>query len=153
MVDFFKGVECENIVLELSAGKKECTAGTIELLKANTVDAAQEKHVPVVSEEDGKVRVKVGEVEHPMLPEHHIEWIYVKTTFGGIYCNLEVGDPPEALLNIKPDEVEAVYEYCNLHGLWKAPDSAIIEFGLNFDQNTVACSPEFAAGCVDPSVE
>lgn len=150
MANFYKCDECGEIVLEMSAPAESCPNNNKELLKANSSDGAGEKHVPVVSAEEGKVRVKVGAVAHPMLPEHHIEWIYVKTSFGGIYANLAVGDPPEALLNIKPSEVLEVYEYCNLHGLWKAPNPQEA-LGIDFDQNTVACSPEFAAGCVDPS--
>lgn len=148
MANFYKCNECGDIVLEMSAPSHECPNKDKQLLTANTSDGAAEKHVPVVAVEDGKVRVKIGSAPHPMLPEHHIEWIYVKTSFGGVYCNLAAGDPPEALFNIEPSEVEEVYEYCNLHGLWKAPEPVL---PIDFDLNGVACSPEFTAGCVDPS--
>ena len=86
-----------------------------------TTDAAVEKHVPVYTVENNIVHVKVGEVEHPMTPEHFIEWVSIQTNQGNQRKALKPGDQPEicfALCN--GDEVEAVYAYCNLHGLWKA---------------------------------
>ncbi len=149
MANFFKCADdCGDVLLEMSPCKKDCTAKDLAPLAANSTDAATEKHVPVVTLENGKVKVQVGSVPHPMLEEHHIEWIYIQTTFGGIYCNLAVGDPPEALFDIAPEEVEEVYEYCNLHGLWRAPTPV---FPNTFDTNNVACSPEFTSGCVNPS--
>ncbi|MDL2254299.1 desulfoferrodoxin [Ruminococcaceae bacterium OttesenSCG-928-I18] len=150
MANFYKCDDCGEIVLEMSAPQTACPNKNKELLEPNSSDGAGEKHVPVVSKENGQVKVQVGSVPHPMIEEHHIEWIYVKTTFGGIYCNLEAGDPPEALFSIKADEVEEVYEYCNLHGLWKAPNPQL-DLGVDFEQNNAACSPEFTDGCVNPS--
>lgn len=87
-------------------------------LKANTVDASQEKHVPVVTPlEGGRLRIEVGSVHHPMLPEHHIAFIYVETADGGIRVDLT--DQPVAEVCVGDAQVKAVYEYCNLHGLWK----------------------------------
>ena len=83
-----------------------------------------------------------------MVPEHFIEWIYILTSFGGVYCDLDPGDPPEVSIPFAPDEVVSVYAYCNIHGLWKAKEPVL---PAAFDQNVVACSPEFTAGCVDPS--
>lgn len=120
MTKFYKCTDCGEIVLEMVGTGHPCENQSKHLLEANTTDASQEKHVPVVSVEDGKVRVKIGSEPHPMLPEHHIMWVYIKTTSGGIYCNLNAGDPPEALFSINPFEVQEVYEYCNIHGLWKA---------------------------------
>lgn len=90
-------------------------------LAANSVDAAKEKHVPTF-EVDGKtIRVKVGSVEHPMTEAHLIEWIYLQTKNGGQYRHLTPTDKPEAVFIVADgDEPIAVYEYCNLHGLWKA---------------------------------
>ena len=146
MANFYKCNECGEIVLEMASAANKCPNTSKTLLNANSTDAAQEKHVPVVSVENGMVKVQVGSNPHPMLPEHYIQWIYVKTSFGGIYCNLAAGDPPEALLNIKPEEVEEVYEYCNLHGLWKAPIPA-----LHIESNApeAACSAEFSCGCTE----
>lgn len=91
-----------------------------EELKANTTDAAGEKHVPVVQQQDGKVTVTVGSVEHPMLEAHYIMWIYLETTTGGMIKYLKPGNKPEAEFILQPQEQPvAAYEYCNLHKLWK----------------------------------
>lgn len=84
-------------------------------------DAAVEKHVPVYTVENNIVHVKVGEVEHPMTPEHFIEWVSIQTNQGNQRKALKPGDQPEICFALcDGDEVEAVYAYCNLHGLWKA---------------------------------
>ena len=86
-----------------------------------TTDAAVEKHVPVYMVENNIVHVKVGEVEHPMTPEHFIEWVSIQTNQGNQRKALKPGDQPEICFALcDGDEVEAVYAYCNLHGLWKA---------------------------------
>lgn len=86
-----------------------------------TTDAAVEKHVPVYTVENNIVHVKVGEVEHPMTPEHFIEWVSIQTNQGNQRKALKPGDQPEICFALcHGDEVEAVYAYCNLHGLWKA---------------------------------
>ena len=91
-----------------------------EELVANTTDAAQEKHVPVVTEQDGVVKVQVGSVEHPMLEKHFIEWVAVETDKGFHVRYLEPLQKPEVCISIEGEEVKGVYAYCNLHGLWKA---------------------------------
>jgi len=97
-----------------------CCGEEMQELVANTTDAATEKHVPEVSIEGDKVSVQIGSVKHPMLEEHHIEWIYVKTNKGAQMRCLEVGKDPEASFVLAEGEkVLEVYEYCNLHGLWK----------------------------------
>ena len=86
-----------------------------------TVEASHEKHIPVYRVENGKVIVTVGSVEHPMAEEHHIEWVSLQTKFGNQRKLLNPGEKPEVCFSIcDGDEVEAVYAYCNLHGLWKA---------------------------------
>ena len=96
-----------------------CCGQKMEELVANTVDASQEKHVPVVTRiDDCKIKVEVGSVAHPMLPEHHIAFIYVETENGGMRMGLK--DKPEATFCVCNDKPVAVYEYCNLHGLWMA---------------------------------
>lgn len=86
-----------------------------------TTDAAVEKHVPVYTVENNIVHVKVGEVEHPMTPEHFIEWVSIQTNQGNQRKALKPSDQPEICFALcDGDEVEAVYAYCNLHGLWKA---------------------------------
>ena len=86
-----------------------------------TTDAAVEKHVPAYEVWDGKVYVTVGAVEHPMLPEHYIEWIALETNLGNQRKTLAPGSAPKAeFALLEGEEVRAVYAYCNLHSLWKA---------------------------------
>jgi len=90
-------------------------------LTANTEDAAHEKHVPVIEVKEDTVVVKVGSVEHPSLPAHFITFILLETTTGIHTKWLKPGDKPEARFVLVEDEKAiAAYEYCNLHGLWKA---------------------------------
>lgn len=92
-----------------------------EKLVANTVDAAKEKHVPFVTVEGTKVNVKVGEVEHPMTEEHYIVFVAVVTDHQTLFKEFNPGDKPEANFVLPDgDKVVEVYEYCSLHGLWKA---------------------------------
>ena len=88
-------------------------------LVANTVDAAFEKHVPVIEVAGDTVTVKVGSVEHPMLDAHYIEWIVLLTESGFQMKWLKTGMKPEAVFKVV-DKPVAAYEYCNLHRLWKA---------------------------------
>ena len=87
-------------------------------LEPNTVEASGEKHLPAVSVDGDVISVNVGSVDHPMLPEHYIEWIYLKTEKGGQRKNLEPGAAPAAKFVVCEDKPVAVYAYCNLHGLW-----------------------------------
>ena len=90
-------------------------------LKGGEVDAAQEKHVPVVTKKCKQVKVDVGSVAHPMTEEHLIEWIAVETENGYQVVNLKAGAAPVVTFKLTDgDPVKAVYAYCNLHGLWKA---------------------------------
>lgn len=99
-----------------------CCGQAMTELVPNTSDGAGEKHVPVFSvRPDGVLSVKVGSVAHPMTEAHHIEWIAVETRAGRQRVVLDPLGKSEALFALLPgDTVEAVYEYCNLHGLWKA---------------------------------
>ena len=122
-VKFFICKHCGNLVgmIHDSGAPLTCCGETMTELVPNTVDAAQEKHVPVVTIEGDTVTVKVGSVAHPMLPEHYIQWIYLLTEQGGERKILKPGDAPEAVFVMTPsDKFIAAYEYCNLHGLWKA---------------------------------
>ena len=96
-----------------------CCGEPMRVLKANSTDAATEKHVPVVEVEGSKVTVKVGDVEHPMTEEHLIQHIWLETTDGIQKKSLTHTDKPEAVFALA-DGVRAVaaYEYCNLHGFW-----------------------------------
>ena len=98
-----------------------CCGQKMTEIVPGSVDAAAEKHVPVWTVEGNTVNVKVGEVAHPMLPEHYIEWVSLQSTCGNQRKQLRPGDAPEVSFALTDgDEVEAVYAYCNLHSLWKA---------------------------------
>lgn len=98
-----------------------CCGKKMEEIIPGTVDAAVEKHVPVYKQDGDKIYVTVGEVEHPMLEEHYIEWIAVQTDAGVYRKALKPGYEPKACFALCCGEkLEAVYAYCNLHGLWKA---------------------------------
>ncbi|MDY3846252.1 MAG: desulfoferrodoxin family protein [Eubacteriales bacterium] len=111
---------CGNLigVLHNAGVPMMCCGQKMEVLVPNTTEAAGEKHLPVVTVKDGKIHVNVGEVNHPMLDEHFIEWVYVETEHGGQRRILKPGDSPEATFCIGDDKPIAVYAYCNLHGLW-----------------------------------
>lgn len=110
---------CGNIteVLHTGASSLVCCGEKMELLVENSVDAAKEKHVPVIEKTEGTIKIKVGEVPHPMEEEHHIEWIEIIAgdVIDRVY--LKPGDKPEASFNISAENIIA-RAYCNLHGLW-----------------------------------
>lgn len=109
------------MLINRNAAELACNGAPMKVLTANSTDAAQEKHVPVVEVDGNKITVKVGSVAHPMTEAHLIEWIYLKTKFGGQYRYLTTEDKPEATFYVaEGDKPLAVYEYCNLHGLWLA---------------------------------
>ncbi|MBO4266745.1 MAG: desulfoferrodoxin [Lachnospiraceae bacterium] len=98
-----------------------CCGQAMKEIVPGTSDGAVEKHVPVIEVSGNKVTVKIGEVDHPMLPEHYIEWIALETKAGNQRKALKPGDAPVAEFAITDgDEVVSAYEYCNLHGLWQA---------------------------------
>lgn len=122
MLKIFKCNHCGNIFEVVNDAKvvPVCCGEPMRELKANTTDAAQEKHVPEVSVEGNLVKVKVGSVEHPMTEEHHIAFIYIETENGVARKDLDHTGKPEAVFALAEGEKPvAVYEYCNLHGLWK----------------------------------
>ena len=112
--------ECGKIavILKDSACPTKCCGEAMEVLEANTTDAAQEKHVPVVTREGNRITVSVGSVDHPMIDAHYIEFIALETKTGFRIAYLNPGDKPCADFYAE-EPVTAVYAYCNLHGLWK----------------------------------
>lgn len=112
---------CGNIVEMLHTGDGElvCCGQPMKLCKANTVDAAKEKHVPVVEKVAGGFRVAVGSVAHPMEEKHYIEWIELLIGDTVQRKALKPGDVPEATFQTKASQATA-RAYCNLHGLWKS---------------------------------
>jgi len=112
---------CGNIVEVLHGGVGElvCCGQPMTLLTENTVDAAKEKHVPVIEKVAGGYKVKVGAVAHPMEEKHYIEWIELIAGDKAYRQFLKPGDAPEAFFATDATQVSA-REFCNLHGLWKA---------------------------------
>ena len=114
---------CGNIITHVQASGVPvfCCGKKMTELVPGTTDASTEKHVPVYSVDGSLVTVKVGSVEHPMLDVHSIQWIAVESKQGVQIKYLQPGQAPEAVFALtEGDELVAVYEYCNLHGLWKA---------------------------------
>ena len=120
---FLRCSHCGNIVgvVKDNGVPMVCCGQKMEELIPGAVDASAEKHVPVFTVDGNKVYVIVGEVTHPATEEHHIEWISIQTKFGNQRKCIDVGSVPATCFSLcNGDEVEAVYAYCNLHGLWMA---------------------------------
>lgn len=120
---FFECKVCGNIVAAVkeSGAPLMCCGQKMERIEAGTVEASKEKHIPVIKREANVVEVEVGSVEHPMIDVHYIEWISVQTNLGNQRKVLSPNEAPKAKFVLLDGEViEAVYAYCNLHGLWKA---------------------------------
>mgnify|MGYP000168032131 CR=1 FL=1 len=117
----YKCLKCGNIVEVLHAGQGElvCCGEPMVLISENTVDAAKEKHVPVLEKTADGWWVKVGAVPHPMEEKHYIEWIELIADGDSYRTFLKPGQEPKAFFPVKAEKVSA-REYCNLHGLWKA---------------------------------
>jgi len=121
VMQVYKCELCGNIVEVVHGGKGElvCCGQPMKLLQENTVDAAKEKHVPVIEKTADGYKVKVGSVAHPMEEKHYIEWIELLAD-GAVYrAALKPGQAPEAQFCVKAAKVSA-RELCNIHGLWKA---------------------------------
>jgi superoxide reductase len=122
-VKFYKCETCGNIitVVKSSGAPVMCCGQKMSEIVPGTTDAAVEKHVPVYEVKDGKVCVAIGSVEHPMMDAHYIEWVEIVTNAGIQRKELKPGQEPKVCFALCEGEtVEAVYAYCNLHGLWKA---------------------------------
>ena len=120
---FYRCEVCGKIVamVQPSSCPTKCCGEAMKEMVPNTQDGAHEKHIPVYKVENGVVHVVVGEVEHPMLEAHYIQWIVLQTNLGNQRKELKPGDKPVADFALLPgEEVVAVLEYCNLHGLYKA---------------------------------
>ena len=117
----YKCEVCGNIVEVLHEGPGElvCCGEPMKLLVEGSVDAAKEKHVPVIEKVAGGIRVTVGSVPHPMEEKHYIEWIEIVVDGKAYRQFLKPGEVPEATFAIDADRITA-REYCNVHGLWKS---------------------------------
>jgi superoxide reductase len=96
-----------------------CCGEPMQELIPNTTEAAGEKHLPVVTVEGNLVTVRVGSVEHPMLAEHSIEWVYLQTDRGGHRKALRPGEVPVVQFALVDETPVAAFAWCNLHGLWE----------------------------------
>jgi len=121
VLEVYKCTLCGNMVEVIHQGEGElvCCGQPMNLLMENSVDAAQEKHVPVVEKIDGGFKVTVGSVPHPMEEKHFIEWVELIADGKAYRQFLNPGDAPEAVFAIDAESVTA-REHCNLHGLWKS---------------------------------
>lgn len=120
---FYKCKHCGQIVevIKLTGAPLVCCGDKMEELIPGTTDASLEKHVPVMTRNGNVIEVKVGSVEHPMIKEHYIEWVVLQTKKGNQRKQLHPEEKPCVRFVLEDDdEVEAVYAYCNLHGLWRA---------------------------------
>ena len=120
LMKVYKCEKCGNIVTVLHAGPSQlrCCAQDMTLVKPNTVDAALEKHVPVIEKNEDGIKVKVGSAPHPMEPEHYIEWVQLLADDVCASAFLKPGEAPQKIFKLKADKLSAM-GYCNLHGLWE----------------------------------
>lgn len=118
---FFICEHCGNLIEVVHDAKVPmmCCGQKMTQLIPGTVEASVEKHLPVVTVDGDKVKVEIGTVAHPMVEEHSILWVYLQTDKGGQRKDLSVGEAPAAEFVLCGEKPEAVYAYCNLHGLWK----------------------------------
>ena len=120
---FYICEKCGNLVgmINESGVPMMCCGQKMTKIEAGVVEASREKHIPVVAVEGNIVTVTIGSIEHPMVEEHSILWVYLETDKGGQRKCLEVGKAPVVSFALTDDEKAiAAYAYCNLHGLWKA---------------------------------
>ncbi len=123
MKNFYVCRTCGKVMTQLTEKHipTMCCGSPMEKLVAGTTEASIEKHIPVYEVENGMVDVCVGAVEHPMSPEHFIEWVAIETNKGSQIKHLAPNTKPECKFVLLEDEVVlSVYAYCNLHSLWKA---------------------------------
>ena len=119
-LNFYKCEDCDYIKVEV-VDETSCDGNSMILIEPNTVDAAKEKHVPVLKFDDNMLEVTVGEVLHPMSEEHLIDNIYVVTDNGLImHKELKSTDEPKYTFKVDDAKKVDVYITCNLHGVWKA---------------------------------
>ena len=120
---FFICNHCGNIIAMInnSGVPIQCCGENMQEIIPGTTDASEEKHIPVYKTDGDKVTVSVGSVQHPMEPQHYIEWVCIESDDGFQYKRLSPNQPPKANFSLsKGDRVKGVYAFCNQHSLWKA---------------------------------
>ena len=120
---FYICEHCGNIIVKVrdEGVAVQCCGEKMKPIIPGTSDGAAEKHLPVYNVHNGKVTVTVGEVEHPMIPEHYIEWVCLETEEGLQFRQLKPNTAPSvSFLISEKDKIKAVYAFCNKHSLWKA---------------------------------
>ena len=118
---FYRCKHCGQIIaiVKKTGAKIVCCGEEMEEIIPGSVDASLEKHVPVYEVKENEVIVKIGSVDHPMIPEHYIEWVAIQTNNGNQRKTLKPNEAPVVKFALgEGDKVEAVYAYCNLHSLW-----------------------------------
>jgi len=121
--EFFRCEHCGNIITKMHDGGVAvvCCGEEMKKLVAQTADSTTEKHVPIIEIKGHDVKVTVGSTLHPMIEKHYIQWIYLETEKGGQFHYFKPEEEPIAHFRLADGEkVTAAYEYCNIHGLWKA---------------------------------
>jgi len=118
---FYKCALCGNIVEVVHEGGGElvCCGQPMNMIKANSIDASNEKHVPIIEKTDKGILVKVGSIDHPMEDKHYIEWIEVTNGSWTQKKYLKPGEKPQAEFCVQYSDKLIAKEYCNIHGLWK----------------------------------
>lgn len=127
-LSFYRCPHCGNVIVKTvdSGVSVVCCGEPMQLLVPHTEDQGQEKHLPIVSRscstssQDCTLQVRVGSTPHPMMPEHYIQWVCMEYRHGFHLMRLSASDPPCAEFCSCKEQPVAVYEYCNLHGLWKS---------------------------------
>ncbi len=145
MTKFYICEHCGNIanVVHDAGVPMMCCGRKMTALEPGTVEASHEKHIPVISVEGNVVRVAVGSVEHPMVPEHSILWVCLETDKGVYRKHLTPGDVPAAAFTLMNETPVAAYAYCNLHGLWMAEaateEACVVEEAPTTGENYTVC--------------
>lgn len=118
-VRFYKCQICNNVIglIHGDADHIVCCGKKMELMEANSTDAAQEKHVPVYEHVEDEIVVKVGNIEHPMEKEHYIMWI--AQVADNITTRIRLFPEQETTVRFRYIPNATLYAYCNKHGLWK----------------------------------
>lgn len=127
-LSFYRCPHCGNVIVKTvdSGVNVVCCGEPMELLVPHTEEAGQEKHLPIVNKsckiasQDCSLKVHIGSTPHPMTPEHHIQWVCLEHHRGFQIVRLSESDPPYAEFCSCKEKPVAVYEYCNIHGLWKS---------------------------------